>query len=252
MATQKSDKFSVTTARKTAQRAGYICSNPKCWRLTIGPDSADSSKSISAGKASHIKAASPGGPRYDPSQSSAQRKGITNAIWLCGACADLIDKNKGKSYPVAKIENWKKDHESLIKDCLEGAKRVILKFGVDQQDHMFAHQIISTLKNKGFLFSPYPQENHYFVVMSMNDLRRDLVLLESQVSPSSKLTVIIDSITYACRHYMNSTKPDVSFDEMNDRLSAVRKIVGINIYELCTFYDLDPGNELSAIMPTTS
>lgn len=249
---EREDKFSATTARKVAQRAAYICSNPKCRRLTIGPDTADLSRSISAGKASHIKAASPGGPRYDPLQSSAQRKGIANAIWLCGACADFIDKNQGKSYPVQQIENWKKDHESLIKDCLEGEKRAVFQFGTEKQDYQVALGVIQILKDKGFLFAPYPQESHRYVVESMKELRRDFTLLVTRAAPSSKLAVTIESIIHACRHYMNSTKPDVGFEEMNDRLSAVRKIVGINIHELCTFYDLDPGKELSAITPVAT
>ncbi|WP_329847080.1 hypothetical protein [Stenotrophomonas sepilia] len=243
------DRFSPTTASRAAKRAAYICSNPVCRRLTIGPDSADQNKSISTGKASHIKAASKGGPRFDPNQSSAQRRSIANAIWLCGACADLIDKNQGGSYPVVQLENWKKDHEALIKKCLEGEKRAIFQFGTHAQDYSAANQALALLKDKGFLFAPYPQENHHYVVQSMQDLRSSLTLLAGQIEQTSRLTVIIDSIIGACRHYMNSTRPDVLFEEMNDRLFAVRKIIGINIAELCNFYHLDPGPELAGTFP---
>ena len=246
------DRFSRTTAGRVAKRAAYICSSPKCKRLTIGPDSADENKSISTGKASHIKGASPGGPRYDPNQSDVQRRSITNAIWLCGACADLIDKNKGGSYPVGQLENWKKDHETLVKQCLEGEKRAIFQFGTHAQDFIVANKTLALLKDKGFLFAPYPQEDHRFVVQSMQELRSSLTLLAGQIEQSSRLTIIIDSIVGACRHYMNSTRPDVHFQEMNDRLSAVRKIVGLNVAELCSFYHLDPGPDLASTMPSTS
>lgn len=243
------DRFSGTTAGRAAKRAAYFCSNPVCRRLTIGPDSADESKSISTGKASHIRAASEGGPRYDPNQSSAQRRSISNAIWLCGACADLIDKNQGGSYPVVQLENWKLDHEALIKQCLEGEKRAIFQFGTHAQDYTAANRVLALLKDKGFLFAPYPQENHSHVVQSMQDLRIGLTLLAGQIEQTSKLTVIIDSIIGACRHYMNSTRSNVRFEEMNDRLFAVRKIIGINVAELCNFYHLDPGPELASTFP---
>src|SRR5208337_3409097 len=111
-----------------AERAAYICSNPACRRITIGPDQSASSLSIKTGKGAHICAASPLGPRYDMSQTPAQRANIDNRIWLCGACADLIDKNAGAGYPADHIRKWKKTHEALMLQCLEGSKRVIFHF----------------------------------------------------------------------------------------------------------------------------
>ncbi|WP_372156859.1 hypothetical protein ACCP96_14225 [Xanthomonas campestris pv. fici] len=83
----------------------------------------------------------------------------------------------------------------------------------------------------------------------MQDLRSSLTLLAGQIEQTSRLTVIIDSIIGACRHYMNSTRSDVRFEEMNDRLFAVRKVIGINIAELCNFYHLDPGPDLAGTFP---
>lgn len=50
------------------------------------------------GKVAHITAAAVGGPRYMKELSEEDRKSITNAIFLCSNCADLIDKNKGIDY----------------------------------------------------------------------------------------------------------------------------------------------------------
>lgn len=244
------DKFSPATAARAAKRAAYICSNPSCHRMTLGPDKVDKDKSISTGRASHIKAASEGGPRYDPGQSSAQRKSVANAIWLCGTCADLIDKNQGGGYPISQLEQWKDDHEILLKKCLEGEKRVIFQFGVRTQDRLAAGRVLFVLKDKGFLFAPYPQENHGYVIRSMQDLRASLSAISGQIEHMSKLDIVIDSVIGACRHYMNSTPENVHFEEMNDRLSAVRKIVGMNVAEICSFYDLDPGPDLVKILPS--
>jgi hypothetical protein len=42
-----------------------------------------------------MTAASPGGPRYDPSLTQKERGEISNAIFLCAVCADVVDKNNG-------------------------------------------------------------------------------------------------------------------------------------------------------------
>ena len=58
------------------------------------------------GIAAHITAASVGGPRFDDSISSDERKGIDNGIWLCQNCAKLID-NDEKKYTVELLNKWK-------------------------------------------------------------------------------------------------------------------------------------------------
>lgn len=71
---------------------------------TTGPNS-DPNKSLSIGKAAHITAASEGGPRYDRNLTSAQRKHISNGIWLCSSCADIIDLDED-TYPTTLLKDW--------------------------------------------------------------------------------------------------------------------------------------------------
>jgi len=74
------------------------------------------------GIAAHICAASVGGPRHDPEQTSNERASISNAIWLCASCASLIDKNNGHGFSVKKLHQWKADaeqqsHEALLSNA---------------------------------------------------------------------------------------------------------------------------------------
>ncbi len=103
------DDFSSSIKRTLASRVGSRCSNPICQRLTSGPDTAPM-QSVNIGVACHISAASPGGPRYDESQASLDRKSITNGIWLCQICAKLIDSDLAK-YTKEVLENWKETAE---------------------------------------------------------------------------------------------------------------------------------------------
>lgn len=86
------DDFSAEVKRVLADRVGYHCSNPDCGALTTGPRE-DPDKAVNLGVASHITAASPGGPRYNQALSPRERRQGDNGIWLCQNCAKLVDND---------------------------------------------------------------------------------------------------------------------------------------------------------------
>ncbi|TDW99739.1 hypothetical protein [Dinghuibacter silviterrae] len=112
--------FSPRTKEILAKRVGYMCSNPTCKRPTVGPNSAIE-KSTTIGIAAHITAASPAGPRYKSNLSLEERKHITNGIWLCSLCSDLIDKDE-RHYTVELLNDWKREAEQAQLERLKGVK----------------------------------------------------------------------------------------------------------------------------------
>lgn len=107
------DDFSESVRRAVAERAGYLCTNPECRRLTVGPHSVDG-KSVSTGVAAHMAAAAPGGPRFHAEQSNEDRRSVDNAIWLCHSCGDLIDKDAPR-FPGELLRRWRAGHEEFIR-----------------------------------------------------------------------------------------------------------------------------------------
>jgi hypothetical protein len=249
MASTNRHNFPANVVKKVAERAAYICSNPRCNRVTVGPDASSASASIKTGEAAHICAAAPGGPRYDMSQTETDRKSINNALWLCAACADLIDKNGGSGHPATHLRKWKRDHESLIKECLEGGRRFVIQFLAHRPDEIIARRVISLLEDKAALFAPYDQEDPVRVADSLKDVRIALTSIRSEIDPESPLSIIVESIVAACRHYMNSTSNLPDAEELNISLGAVRKIVGINIGDLLKHYPITVSNDLQSITP---
>ena len=53
---------------------------------------------------------------------SKERQHISNGIWLCAACATLIDKDE-KSYPIELLQKWKTDAEASCRHELEGIEK---------------------------------------------------------------------------------------------------------------------------------
>lgn len=105
MARKNRDDFLPQTIETLAKRVTYLCSNPDCGKMTIGPNS-HKNKATNIGVAAHIKAAAPGGKRYDPNQTPAERSDIENGIWLCQSCSKLIDTDENK-YTVEVLRQWK-------------------------------------------------------------------------------------------------------------------------------------------------
>lgn len=120
------DDFDEKIKETARRRVNGICSNPSCKNQTQGPSVKDSNKVQYIGVVSHICAASERGPRYNPDQTSEERKSINNAIFLCSTCSVMVDKNKGADYPESILKNWKEQSE---KEALDSFNKQIIRNG---------------------------------------------------------------------------------------------------------------------------
>jgi hypothetical protein len=106
---KKRDEFTPKTKRQIAKRAGWLCSDPECLRPTVGATS-DGAGEIMVGEASHICAAAPGGPRYDPGMSEDERRSAKNGIWMCKVHGTSVDSDDPK-FTVELLRGWKAQAE---------------------------------------------------------------------------------------------------------------------------------------------
>jgi hypothetical protein len=101
--------FLSSTVLVLRNRAGNVCSYPGCHVHTHGAASSDG-KAVGIGVACHIKAAAPGGPRYDAEQTKDERRHLDNGIWMCQSHSRLIDADDS-SYSVEDLLEWKQKAE---------------------------------------------------------------------------------------------------------------------------------------------
>lgn len=111
------DDFSKQTKEILAKRVGYRCSNPNCRKITCGPQQ-NTEGVVNIGVASHITAASKGGPRFDEHLTSEERSAYDNGIWLCQSCSKLIDSDV-KKYTIKLLNIWKENAEKITMAELE-------------------------------------------------------------------------------------------------------------------------------------
>lgn len=130
------DDFPKAILETLAKRVGYRCSNPTCRKLTSGPHT-DEARAVNVGVAGHITAASAGGPRYDPSLTSEQRRSADNGIWLCQTCGKLVDNDEAR-FPVALLREWRQKAEDAARKEVESSQPSTaahdehsIRFGVD-------------------------------------------------------------------------------------------------------------------------
>lgn len=106
----KQNDFRAPILQKLKNRVGNVCSNPACYAPTSGAKTGDEEGVLNMGVGAHICAASPGGPRFDPDMTPAQRAAYKNGIWLCIPCSNKIDKDP-LAYPVELLHQWKRTTE---------------------------------------------------------------------------------------------------------------------------------------------
>jgi hypothetical protein len=115
MAGNKRDEFSCKVKAALARRSGFLCSI--CRAVTVGPSAQTPVSVTNIGVAAHIAAASPGGKRYRPEMTAAQRASVDNGIWLCGHHGKIVDDDE-VTWPESVLRESKRQHEEYVKENL--------------------------------------------------------------------------------------------------------------------------------------
>lgn len=98
--TRPSEKTYNLLYAKSSNRCAFPgCKNPITVNQTL------------VGNVCHIKAAKPGGPRYDPSQSNEERHGYDNVLLMCSIHNKVVDDDV-TTYTVDRLKQMKVDHEA--------------------------------------------------------------------------------------------------------------------------------------------
>lgn len=106
--------MAVTARDRTilwAKAAGR-CSYPSCRKQLI-KDGSLTREDVLVGEVAHIVAQNAGGPRGKQDPPGGARDGQENLILLCSEHHTIIDQQPGQ-FPVAKLIQWKADHEAWV------------------------------------------------------------------------------------------------------------------------------------------
>jgi hypothetical protein len=132
---------SEVVVRQLFARSGNRCAFPRC-----GTEIVQGGTTI--GQVCHIKSPKPGGPRFDPKQSAAERHGYDNLILLCANHHKVVDDDE-EAYTVDRLIKMRSDHErrttgTLGDELVERAARLLIDQSVASQNQsggIMAHTI---------------------------------------------------------------------------------------------------------------
>ncbi|MDD7972879.1 hypothetical protein [Roseinatronobacter alkalisoli] len=255
------DEFSPRTKQTLAERAAHFCSNPDCLKLTAGPHS-DQEKSLRTGHAAHIRAAASNGPRYDENQTPEQRKHISNGLWLCRECGDIVDKDSSPHKPELLLQ-WKRDHEALIAEVrTKGYAQSLVLLQTRQQAPQLAKDIVSEFEDHRALWESFDAEFPDRVRQSLDRLRFRLLDLRKGLPQGGELDLVLQSLTKTILTFfvqveeidlvtLRCDSGNPSWLRFRDALATLRKSVGLQLFHLCDAYKTSPTDELAQIMPQT-
>lgn len=238
--------FKANISDMIAYRAAYICSNPECNTLTIGPTISDPQLKNKKGEAAHILGEKAGAARHDPNPS-IDVDGVENGLWLCANCHTLVDKNKGADYPSKDLFEWKKDHEETISMLLRTHKSPLPLISRQSKNRKIAQNIVDVISNKGAYFQHSSIEDPAYVISSIDQVRRRIQQEVRDIDSDKRLKGICRSIQDANREFMNELSRDRRL--LDAYLMILRNRVGIQLKRLRDEIGCDISGQITAIIP---
>ena len=253
------DDFKQPVIDALAKRAGYLCCNPVCQDPFTSLPHSEPHRAINLGVAAHICAASKGGPRYDPNQTTAERSSAGNGIWLCHRCEAEVDRDTSR-YTVKELLAWKSEHEAILSSAplrtalfASGGKR-------PASDKALAREILNYFADRRMLFEGYawesPREVFESVKLTREALRGFLARVADTSELISALNFLQDTYFTFLRHSGDLSSPQrlneqpwESSERFRFALSALRKSCGFQFADIAKAYKLSIPQRLVEICP---
>lgn len=215
--------FKASLAEIIAFRAAYICSSPECNALTVGPTTKNPSLKNKLGEAAHIYGEKPGAARHSATPPISV-DGIENGLWLCASCHTLIDKNLGADYSVSELLEWKKEHEETISILLRTHKSPFPLIYRQSTNRKAAQDAVDLISTRGIYFVDCIIENQDHVMISVDEIRKEIIKITKHIDSDAKIKKTLTSITHAHREFMNELS--INRKLFDQHLDILRNKVG--------------------------
>jgi hypothetical protein len=238
--------FRSSTVNALAARSCWICSNPKCQTLTLGPTEAVGDLATKLGEAAHIKGEKPGAARWENIDIQLIRH-YDNGIWLCASCHTMIDKNKGRGFPVPVLQKWKADHHEMVMALLLSHRSPVPYLRTFTEEGRLAQALVDVLVRHGSMFEEMVYEAGDAVEKSIERLRAKTEGFVKQIKHDKLLKVRINDLYEHFRKYMNYTSNHPGWQPQ--QLAILRDNVGVFLLIMETDYGCTVEGDIRRIMP---
>lgn len=246
-------KFSAATKALVAARAGYMCTNPDCNRLLVGPEvkTKDELLRTNIGKFAHVHGREFGSARHNEDMTDEQRSDPDNAIFLCGVCHDLVDNNGGPGYSVALLIQWRNEHTAKVRQLLASPRLPLLPELMRlEHNAKVVQQVFDTLADKRSLHYAVDMEFWPHVIKALKDLRSEMNRALREITDDDRLRKDLEAIRGAARNLMKNVIvedtgwPSKGEIHANQHLDVMREEIGSIVQRLAKAYNIPVPHEL--------
>lgn len=188
----------LATVKRLFARCRNQCAHPRCVLPII-----EESDTVT-GDICHIKAASPGGPRYDPAQGEAERHDAKNLILLCTRHHRIVDADE-RTYTVELLTKMKQDHEQgglleITPQTARAAERLLANY---------THVVVHSNSGQIAVNSPGAVQAN---TLNVNVTKKKVTIAAPQGSIGSD-QAMTSYLTYLIGRYQEYQKADTSKDD---------------------------------------
>lgn len=174
--------FSDAVKADVAARSAYFCNNPRCNRLLRAPLDQNNTGALKLGQVAHINGNAHTSERHECHTDPSKRSEMLNAIFLCGACHEMIDKrgavSKASGFSADEIRQWRDDHYKLVQEALTGNYDLFSLARRQSQAAENARGLLEEMDDKRALFASFYMENWDHVATSMTGFRKRLTRIQ--------------------------------------------------------------------------
>lgn len=250
-------RFSAATKALVAACAGYMCTNPDCNRLLVGPEvkTGDVLLKSNIGKFAHIQGREFASARHDADMTDEQRSEPANAIFLCGVCHDLVDNNSGPGYSVALLTLWRDDHTAKVRRLLASPRLPLLPELMRlEHNAKVVQQVFDILADKRSLHYSVHMELWPHVIKALRNLRSEMNRALREMADDDQLRKDLKAIGAAARNLMKNVIvgddgwPSKGEIHANQHLDVMREEIGSIVNRLAKTYNIPIPHELQ--LPT--
>ena len=248
-------KFSAATKALVAACAGYMCTNPECNRLLVGPEvkTGDVLLKSNIGKFAHIQGRELGSARHNENMTDEQRSDPANAIFLCGVCHDIVDNNGGPGYSVALLTQWRDEHSAKVRQLLTSPRLPLLSelMRLGHNAEVVQH-VFDTLADKRSLHYLVDMEFWPHVIKALRDLRSEMNRAKREIADDDRLRKDLEAIRAAAQNLMKNVIvddngwPSKGEIHANRHLDVMREEIGSIVHRLAKAYNVPVPHELQS------
>jgi hypothetical protein len=243
--------FSLATMLELSHRASGLCSKPECRRPTSAPSDTNPDKAIYLGVACPIYGIQENDPRYDPTALvRPEPDDIRNGIWLCADDAQMVNE-KQREYPATLLKEWKSDHEALMRAVFEGKKRVFIALLQDDDEQApTATAILDFFNTLHLLYAPSSSLSRESIIGIVKNIGTYLLEQNARIDYGTRLQQQVYAIDAACDAFLELTA-DSDAVRTGHTLEVLKKVIGMNLYEMATIYQVSIPSNILNIIPST-